>query len=328
MHIKALVTGATGFIGSHLIEVLAERNWNVTCFVRPSSNIHFLKKLSLPLVVGQAQDLYSLEKAVEGQDYIFHLAGRIRPTSRETYDLANHQLTRNLVQACLLKNPSLKRFIYISSIAAAGPSLPGRFSDESQPSAPNSEYGRSKLKGEEAVREVWHSLTSTIIRPPNVYGPRQQEIVLLINLISKRIVPIIKEKGETTSLIYVKDLVDGIIQAALSSETSGQVYYLTDGKGYSWRKLIFTLKKYILGNSFFLPLPESLINFSAILSDILKQAGVIKLPFGQKVWHAMVKTPWLFSSEKAEKDFGFRTHYSLDEGIRATLKNYEKSKFC
>lgn len=324
MPFKALITGATGFIGSHLVEALKERNWKVICLVRATSKTDFLQRLSVPFVVGHAKDLRSLERAVEGQDYVFHLAGQIRPVSQEIYDLANHQFTRNLVQACLNKNPGLKRFVYVSSISAAGPSPPGLYSDESQPCAPNSEYGRSKLKGEEAVKEFWHSISATIIRPPNVYGPRQQEIELLISLISNRIVPLLREGGETTSLIYINDLVEGIIQIALSPKTKGQIYYLTEKNGYSWRKIIFVTKKYLLGNSFFLPLPESLIYFSAWLSDLLRKIGIVKLPFGRKVWTAMVKTPWLFSSAKAEKDLGFRTKYNFKDGIRATLSYYNK----
>jgi len=321
---KALVTGATGFIGSHLVEALVKKNWQVTCLVRPTSKIHFLQKLSIPIVVSQEKELKGLEKAVEGQDYVFHLAGRIRSTSRKTYDLANYQLTRNLVKACILKNPTLKRFVYVSSISAAGPSLPDSFSDENQPCAPTSEYGRSKLKGEEAVQEAWHLIPATIIRPPNVYGPRQQETELLIKIISKRIVPLLKKRRETTSLIYVKDLVDGLIQAAQTSQTRNQIYYLTDGKSYSWRNIILFLKKYILGNFFFFPLPENFIIFSAWLTDILKTAGLIKSFFGRKAWQAMIKTPWLFSSSKAEKDFDFRAKHSLESGLKETADYYSQ----
>lgn len=324
MPLKALVTGGSGFIGSHLVQTLVGENWEVICLIRPTSRIDFLKKFPVHFIVGSADDIDSLERAAKGQDYIFHLAGRIRPTSRLTYDIANHQLTRNLIQACLRKNPSLNRFVHVSSISAAGPSPPGSYSEESQPPLPNSEYGRSKLKGEEAVREVWHLIPATIIRPPNVYGPRQQEIELLIKLLSKRIVPLLKEKKETTSLIYVKDLIQGILLAALSPKTKNQIYYLTDGKGYSWRESIFTIKKYVLGGSLFFPLPEEFIYSSAWFIDMLKEAGLLRSFFGRKVWRAMVQTPWLFSTSKAEKDFGFRARYSLESGIKETVNYYRK----
>jgi nucleoside-diphosphate-sugar epimerase len=304
MPLKALVTGATGFIGSHLAQSMAEENWDVTCLIRSTSRTDFLQKLPVRFVLGSANDIDSLGRAVEGQDYVFHLAGRIRPTGRTVYDTANYQLTRNLVQACLKKNPALKRFVYVSSI---------------------SEYGRTKLKGEEAVREVWDIIPATIIRPPNVYGPRQQEMELLIKLLGIRIVPLLKEKKETTSLIYVKDLSQGILQAALSPITKSQIYYLTDGKGYSWQKIISTLKKYVLGESFFLPLPEELIIFFAWLADILNKTGLLKSFFGRKLWRAMTQTLWLFSSAKAEKDFGFQAEYNLEKGIKKTVSYYRKT---
>jgi len=325
MPLKALVTGATGFIGSHLAQSLVEENWDVTCLIRSTSRTDLLQKFPVRFVVGSANDIDSLGRAVKGQDYVFHLAGRIRPIGRSVYDISNYQLTRNLIQACLKKNPSLKRFIYVSSISAAGPSLPNSYTEESQAPSPISEYGRTKLKGEEAVREVWDIIPATIIRPPNVYGPRQQEMELLIKLISKRIVPVLKGKEESTSLIYIQDLVQGIFQAALSPKTKNQIYYLTDGKGYSWQKIISSLKKYVLGESFFLPLPEELIYFFAWLADVLNETGLIKSFFGRKLWRAMTQTLWLFSSAKAEKDFGFRAEYNLEKGIKETVNYYRKT---
>ncbi len=324
MALKALVTGGTGFIGSHLVQTLVSKNWDVICLVRPTSRTGFLKKLPVNLVVHETEDQNCLESAVQGQDYIFHLAGRIRPASRATYDKANHQLTRNLVEACLSQNPRINRFVYVSSIAAAGPSFSGQYSVESQIPSPNSEYGRTKLKGEMAVQDAWDVIPATIIRPPNVYGPRQQETELLVKLIRKRIVPILKERGETTSLIYVRDLVEGILQAALSPNTQKQIYYLTDGKGYSWRKLILTIKKHVLGNSLFFPLYEEAIFSAALLTDVVMATGLVKVFFGRKVWRAMVQTPWLFSTSKAEKEFGFHTRYTLDEGIKETVSHYKK----
>ena len=324
MALKALVTGGTGFIGSHLVQSLVSKNWDVTCLVRPTSRTGLLKKFSVNFVVHETNDQKSLETAVKGQDYIFHLAGRIRPASRSTYDKANHQLTRNLVEACLSQNPEISRFVYVSSISAAGPSLPGQYSVESQTPSPTSEYGRTKLKGEMAVQDAWDIIPATIIRPPNVYGPRQQETELLIKLICKRIVPILKERGETTSLIYIRDLVEGILQAALSPKTQKQIYYLTDGKGYSWRKLILTIKRHVLGNSLFFPIYEKAIFFAAILTDVIMATGLVKVFFGRKIWRATIQTPWLFSSSKAEKEFGFHTRYTLEEGIKETVNYYKK----
>jgi dihydroflavonol-4-reductase len=320
MPLRALITGATGFIGSHLVEELVGQSWQVTCLVRPESRTGALKKFPVNILRGPVQDTGFLEEAVKGQNYVFHLAGKIRSARREMYEQANHLLTRNLSQACLRVNPDVNRFVYVSSIAAAGPSLTGKVEDETQTPAPTSEYGRTKLKGENVLTEIWNRINTTIIRPPNVYGPRQQETELLIKLIKKRIVPILKDDQKTTSLIYIKDLIKGMLQASQSPKATRQIYYLTDGTNHSWKEVILTIKKHILGVSFFIPLHENVIVSAAGLIDILKFLHVVRSFFGSRAWRAMVQTPWLFSSAKATRDFGFKPDYSLSEGIKETIK--------
>jgi nucleoside-diphosphate-sugar epimerase len=270
------------------------------------------------------EDIHLLERSVKDQDFVFHLAARIRSTSRENYDKSNYQLTKNLLHACLRKNKNLKRFIFVSSISAAGPSLPNTFAVEENAPSPNSEYGRTKLKAERAVQSVWKDMPATIIRPPNIYGPRLPEVDQILKLIKKRIVPVLKDRGKMTSLIYFQDLIDGILQAAVSLKANRQIYYLTDGEGYSWREAILAFKNEIIGRSFYIPLPESLIILAAWLTDLLKKLGLIKTHFGRRAWKAMAKTAWLFSSKKAKKDLRFSPRFSLEQGIKKTADHYRK----
>ena len=324
MPLTALVTGATGFIGSHLVEALVEQNWRVTCLVRPKSRTGFLEKFPVNILRGSVENRVFLAEAVKNQDYIFHLAARIRSARREVYDRANHLFTRNLAQACLRENPDVKRFVYVSSIAAAGPTSSVEIQNETRTPAPTSEYGRTKLKGEEAIIEIWDRMDATIIRPPNVYGPRQQETELLIKLIKKRFVPLLKHDRKTTSLIFINDLIKGMLQASQSPSANRQIYYLTDERGYSWKEAILTIKKHVLGTSLYVPLYENFIFSAAWLTDVLKSMHLVKSYFGRRAWRAMVQTSWLFSSDKASRDFGFRAEYSLDEGIKETVAYYKR----
>ena len=316
---KALITGATGFIGGHLAAYLTDLGWDITCWCRPESHTQALESLNVAFIRGRLEETDLLAQAVAAQDYIFHLAAQIHSAPRETYELTNHVFTLNLVQAACSVSPSAQRFVYISSIAAAGPSQAGQVKREEDDSPPESEYGRTKLRGEMAVRENGHRLTFTIIRPPNVYGPGQTESELLIRLIRKRIVPILSSRTPSTTLIYVKDLVKGIVLAALSEQAQQQTYFLTDGNIYSWRHILFTVKKIILGRTWYFPLPESAILLAAGLFDGLKRLRVLRSYFGRRAWRSMTQTPWLFSTEKARSQLQFTPGYTLEQGLRETI---------
>jgi nucleoside-diphosphate-sugar epimerase len=316
---RALITGATGFIGSHLVESLADSGWTITCWCRPESRTKRLEDRNVTVIRGRLDEHDRLRRAVSDQDYIFHLAARIHSAPREVYEQVNHVFTQNLVEAALESGGSLRRFIYVSSIAAAGPSEPGEITTEKDEPSPRTEYGRTKLKGEEAIGRAGERLPYTIIRPPNVYGPRQKETELLSRLIRKRIVPILKGRDPATTLIYVKDLIRGIVQAAQTGEAVGQTYYLTDGETYSWRYVLFTFKDILLNGRAYLPLPETLIELAALLIDGLKRTRLIRSYFGRRAWESMTRTPWLFSTDKARSQLGFSPEYSLERGLRETV---------
>lgn len=315
---RALITGATGFIGSHLVEYLAARNWEITCWCRHRSRTDFLESMGVNLVRGRIDDRPLLERTVGGQDYIFHAAARIHSAPRDVYERVNHVFTRNLVRACGAARSPSKRFIYVSSIAAAGPSEPGHVKTELDPCTPRTEYGRTKLRGEEAVRGAGESFPATIVRPPSVYGPRQKETELLMRLMRRRIVPVLKSREPATSLIYVKDLIEGMVRAAESDESLHQTYFLTDGRSYSWREVFFAARDSLLPGSVYLPLPEPAILLAAGVTDGLKRLRILRSYFGRTAWHNMTRIPWLFSIRKARKELGFSPRHTLEEGLRET----------
>src|SRR4030042_186902 len=149
---KALVTGANGFIGRELAEELVRRGWEVTCLVRRPRGLGWIETLQVRLVRGDCREKPTLGPAVEGADYIFHLAGVIDALEWEEYYQANVVGTRNLLEACAERNPGLRKFIHVSSISAAGPSEKGRILTEDAPNRPVSDYGRRKLGAGEGGR--------------------------------------------------------------------------------------------------------------------------------------------------------------------------------
>ena len=206
---KALVTGATGFIGSHLVEALVQRGAQVRCLVRDKRHLGWVKDSPVEFVVGNCQEKDSLKQAVQDVDQVFHLAGVTTAVKEKTYFEVNGLGTENLVQACIENNTRLKKFIYLSSQAAAGPGLSGGKKNESDPCEPVSPYGKSKLLGEKLALSHSHELPLLILRPCAVYGPRDKGFYAVFKCLSKRIKPCLSGHDQHISMCYVQDLVRG-----------------------------------------------------------------------------------------------------------------------
>ena len=229
---KALVTGGSGFIGSHLVEGLLNRGYEVACLVRKDAK--WLEKLPVELRRGDCGDPATLQGAIEGIDVVFHSAGLTKALRARDYHAVNDEGTKNLLQACIPHRKRIKKWIHVSSLACAGPSRDGLALKETDPCRPLTAYGRSKLAGERSVATHKDNFPVVIIRPPAVYGPRDGDFYPLFWLAQYGFT-IAPRKGERTlSLCYVEDLVEGIILAAESSMPSGSIYYLSEETAYSW----------------------------------------------------------------------------------------------
>jgi nucleoside-diphosphate-sugar epimerase len=319
-----LVTGASGFLGSHLAQELVKRGFQVRCLVRKTSQLEWLVDSGVEFVFGDIQDKESLKKILLDYEYIFHTAGLIKTRHPDLFDKVNHQGTRNLLEAAWENHLPLKRFVYISSQAASGPSLNGRPRKESDLCNPVSVYGVSKLAGEKTVLEYADRFPITIIRPPGIYGPRDRQLLSIFKLSRYGIMPILGEGDNQFNLIHVKDLVDGIILAALSPKAIGQTYYLTDGLIYSWYKAGQILAEVQQKKFRTLTLPKWIIATVAALSDLVSH--LIRRDFyltSRKVRELKYKH-WISDTTKAKSELGFRPAYDFRTGARQTIGWYKE----
>lgn len=166
---RALISGATGFIGRHLVRAAVSRGYDVTCLVRATSETKRLDGLKARRICGDVTDRDSLAAAIKGQDVVFHLAGCVKAIQPGRFYEINERGTRNIAEVCAAKTtPPI--LIVVSSLAAAGPSAPRRPLREGDPPSPVSHYGRSKLAGENAARNLADRVPTTIVRPPMVFG--------------------------------------------------------------------------------------------------------------------------------------------------------------
>jgi len=326
---RALITGATGFIGSHMADILHSKGYEVVCTIRSSSNLRWLKNKNFTLVETSLSDKKGLAKALAGADMVFHVAGLTTAKNEAEFFKGNCEGTKNILEAVMESAPNIKRFVHVSSLAAVGPaeSLQKPVT-EATPLHPITAYGRSKKAAEEEVMKVKDRLPITIVRPPAVYGQRDTEILTFFQAVNRGLAPLIGFDDKRVSLIHGLDLSNGIIAAGESPNTVGKPYFISSEKFYSWEE-IGEITRNILGKKNVLkiriphPLVFAIAGISGFLNRFSKKPSVLNYEKGKDI-----TTPyWICSIENAKKDFNFREQFSLEEGIRQTVEWYKEQKW-
>lgn len=316
---KALVTGANGFIGTHLVEALMKKGYQVSCPVRPGCDRSWLEKTGATLVEGDFYDACLLERLLPGIDHLFHVAGVIDAGAPDAYHRINSRATRILLEQCVNHNPALGRFVYVSSIAASGPTPAGRVKNETDECSPVSEYGKSKRAAEQAVLAFKEKLPTVIIRPPVVIGPRQKELLLSIRLVKNRVIPRVGNGDTQASLVYVTDLAEALILAARKKEAVGRTYFVTDGRGYSWRQVTGEIARHFGEGRRTLTIPFALQYALALVSEqtapLLNRRPVLS----RALLLASRDYYWRYDGSRIEQELGFHARVLLEEGIQKTI---------
>ncbi len=318
---NVLVTGASGFIGSFLAEALLRKGHAVTCLVRETSDLRWIRHLAVAFLFADLADRGAYARRLRDFDIIFHVAGRTKADSEGAFFQANAEGTRLLVTAAAEENPELKRFLLVSSLAAAGPSRDGRPLTEGAAARPVSAYGRSKLEGERAAVSQAGSIPVTVVRPPAVYGPRDRDFLLLFKAVQRGVFP---SWGKCSySLIFVEDLVRGLILAAENSEAAGNTYYLADRRVYTNDEIRSALSAALGRRAVRLRLPRFVLPVLAAGIQKFQKKGIMNADKMQEI-----RFPhWTCSPERAAKDLGFGTETSLREGFTQTTAWYRKEKW-
>jgi dihydroflavonol-4-reductase len=232
---KVLVTGANGFIGSHLVEILLRENYRVRCLVRKTSDLCWIANLDVEFVYGDLEDQYSLLAALKDVDLVFHLAGKTKALGEEAFRRGNVAGTRNLLEVIDAHRLPIQRFVYVSSQAAVGSSHGLKPVTEDDLPRPLTRYGRSKLAAEDVVRRYASRIPVTIVRPPSVFGPRDTDMFEAFRAVHFGVQPVLGWRERRASLIYVEDLARGLILAAESRVSEGRVYHIVTEPDPTWK---------------------------------------------------------------------------------------------
>lgn len=324
----ALVTGANGFVGSHLVESLLARGYRVRCMVRKTSDLAFIKHLSVEWAYADLCDGEGLRKAVQGAEAVCHCAALTRALDEETFLRVNAQGAEALARACLEANPGLRRFLFVSSVAAAGPSDgPDDVVDESRPPRPVTWYGRSKLAAEQALRAVADEgddrLPLTIVRPAAVYGPRDRDFHAYFRLIALHLNLQLGQGERHVSLIHVRDLVELLVRALEQGEAVGQTYFGC-GPASTYGGLAETIARVLDRRVVRITIPlAALAPMAAVCRVQGRLTGRSALLNDQRLIDLRQRS-WLFSGDKARRELGFEARYDLKTGVRETAEWYRR----
>ncbi|MFH1143168.1 MAG: NAD(P)-dependent oxidoreductase [Candidatus Eisenbacteria bacterium] len=322
-----LLTGATGFAGSHVLEALLASGYRVRIPVRPTSNLHWIPDEGVERVTADLRDPAGLAALTRGVSWIFHFGGVTRVPKRGDYDRVNNRGTQDLYRAACAAGEGPELFLFCSSLAAGGPSSsaasPRR---EEDPPAPISPYGRSKLDAERWL-EQQHPPPSTrllIVRPPAVYGPRDRAVLTLVRWASRGVLPLPAPRGSLVSLIHARDLASACLFLAEGGHRG--VFHATDGVLHSWENVGETLAPFVGRRLHSIRIPAPLVWLAGMCGEVVGTLGARMPVVNRDKVRDILRPYWTASCEKLAAA-GFRPRIDLEEGLRETVEWYRAQKW-
>lgn len=321
------ITGATGFVGSWVAQELSRKGEQVTCLVRKTSNLKWLKGLPAAYHYGSLLEPETLKEGIRNADYVLHIAGVTKALSLKEFYSGNVEATRNILEVVKAENPGIKKFVHISSQAAAGPSAGKLPKDETAPANPLTDYGRSKLQSEETARQYMEFFPLTILRPPTVYGPRDTDVFEVFKNVRMGVNLKVGSNDPVVSIIHAFDLARGIMVAAEHPKSSGETFFITNEEPCAWSEVIDILQKLMHKKVLTIPIPYPLAySAGAAMELAARLSGKPTILNRQKIREVRAGY-WVASSRKIKEYLGFTPRLSLQQGLKETLEWYQEHKW-
>jgi len=307
---RVLLTGATGFVGSHIAKVLVEAGYEVLCGVRASRDVSWISDLPVERVPldleGGTEDLPG---ALEGADLVVHAAGITRARQAEDYFSINAVGTGRLAEAAL--GAGVRRFVLISSLAARGPD------GHTLPASP---YGRSKREGEERLLRVDGSMEAVILRPAAVYGPRDTDLLPLFKMARRGLLPLPSGAG-LLQPVYATDVAMAALAAAREPVGSGP-FPVAERRHYTWEDVVAGLEKALGRTVHTVSLPAAAFTLAGRAAEWAARSFSAVPLFDERRTRDLAVHTWTCDTSATEEALGWRAEVALPEGLERTARWY------
>ena len=325
---KVLLTGANGFVGSHILDKLCARGLATAALLRPASNQRFIQAHLPRLEVrfGSLSDPQSLDAALRDVTHVIHCAGCTKALRNSEFYEVNQAGTRNVVEAVNRQQGRIQRLVHLSSLAAGGPASPDQPAREDDLPHPVSEYGRSKLAGEREVHDACKT-EYVILRPPAAYGPRDEAFLPLFKAVKAHILPRFGGGRQTLSLVFAEDLAEAVATCLTHPAAAGKTFYVASGEVTTARAMAGEIAGQMKTWTLPLSLPTAalwpLCCLQETLSWLTRRPNVLSR---QK--YAELRAPgWVCDPTRLRQEAGFMGGTTLKNGIAKTLAWYRQERW-
>lgn len=328
---KVFITGASGFVGSHLVEAAYNRGYEVHAAIRKTSNkdhiASYVERFFFPNLadVNELKEIFS----TQGYSFVVHAAAMTKTKDLGLMKAVNVGYTEAILRAATESSMPLQRLVYVSSLAALGPTyfeseIP---INETFPYRPLTVYGRSKMESEMMIRREFSDAPISVFRPTAVYGPRERDLFMLFDTMNRGLDPYIGRKPQKLSFIYVKDLVDVLLQGLTTAQDCLQFYNISDGEVYSRYAMATIFKRVLKKKLWRMHVPYGLVKGVAQLSQFLyKNSPKTPVIYPERLSELTAEN-WACDISKAVRDLDFTPKHRLESGLQESLLWYKENNW-
>lgn len=323
---RALVTGAAGFVGSHLVQALIARDTEVVCIERPGAPRGWLADLPVCYRDVGLSDVRTLQRELDGVDVIYHLAALTQARRPREYYETNTDGTANLLHAAVRRGGAAPRFVFMSSLAAAGPCRGDELLTPDSVPCPLSHYGHSKLLAEAVVHAFSDRVPSIILRFPPVYGPRERAVLMLFQLVRRRLALTIGNWERENSLIHVHDAVQALL-AAGGTPRAGRTYCVTHPQVVTWREFALAVGQALGRRPMLLSIPRLVAGAVAAGSELVAAVSGTAAILNRDRVREMTQRRWVCDGSRAISELNLAPAFDMARGVAQTADWYEEAQW-